>query len=268
MSESSKNGARSTKTCDEQNWPTLSVVNDDTTSGAFGPPARRAWLILSSVIALTTSTWMLGYSASKSLTVASIAAISLGALQPCQNVIVVSAFGSSFAPPLVLPVHAVATNANTARAEVPTAFRWSRDMVLISCVASASGPADRLCGLNGVEDFVPGGRQRHAEATLQDWSVRYAGQLDRRPRHRQVGQLGAHEVEQPVTAGLEHTSAEHHELRIDHRHDRGQSERDAVSEGVEQLVPRAGSRERSGDGRLGRARAKAEPTGQLEHLGS
>src|SRR3954470_9155011 len=101
------NGVRSMKACDVQNSPTLSVVNDDTTSGAFGPPARRAWLILSSVLLPTTLTWMLGLSFSKASTVAWMAATSLSALHPCQNVIVVSASGLSWLPPPESPVHAV-----------------------------------------------------------------------------------------------------------------------------------------------------------------
>ena len=46
----SRNGFRSANTFDEQNVPTLSVVNDETTSGEFGPPARSACLILSSAM--------------------------------------------------------------------------------------------------------------------------------------------------------------------------------------------------------------------------
>ena len=48
-----------------QNSPTLSVVNDETTSGALEPPARRAWLILSSVMLPTALTCTLGYFFSK-----------------------------------------------------------------------------------------------------------------------------------------------------------------------------------------------------------
>src|SRR5215510_12971834 len=135
MSDFSKNGARSTKTWDAHNTPTLSAVNDDTTSGASEPPARGACLIWSAVMPLVTSTWMFGFLASKSLTAALIAATSLGAVQPGQKLIVVSAFGSSLAPPLELPVHPAASRANTTTAVVPTAFRWSRDMVFLSCVA-------------------------------------------------------------------------------------------------------------------------------------
>ena len=56
-----------------QNSPTLSVVNDETTSGALGPPARSAWLILSSVMLPTALTWMLGCTFSKASMVAWIA---------------------------------------------------------------------------------------------------------------------------------------------------------------------------------------------------
>src|SRR3954466_13909040 len=95
------------KACEVQNSPTLSVVKDDTTSGALGPPARSAWLILSSVMLPTALTWMLGLAFSKASSVAWIPCTSLGALQPCQKVIVTSAFGSSFAPPCDEPKHAV-----------------------------------------------------------------------------------------------------------------------------------------------------------------
>ena len=43
----SRKGLRSTKAPEAQNFPTLSVVKELTTSGAFEPPARSAWLILS-----------------------------------------------------------------------------------------------------------------------------------------------------------------------------------------------------------------------------
>src|SRR3954465_10976079 len=98
MPESSRNELRSTKAPELQNWPTLSVVNDDTTSGALGPPARSAWLILSSVMLPTTLTWILGFASSNASTVAWMAATSLSALQPCQNVMVVSASGLSLGP--------------------------------------------------------------------------------------------------------------------------------------------------------------------------
>src|SRR5262245_7572456 len=267
MSDFSKNGARSTKTWDAQNSPTLSVVKDDTTSGASEPPARRSWLIFSSVMPLVTSTWMFGFLASKSLTAALIAATSLGAVQPCQNLIVVSAFGLSLAPPLELPVHPAASRANTTTAVVPTAFRWSRGMVLISCVASASRAADRLAGLDGVKDFVPDGRQGHAEAALEDRSVGDAGQLDRRPGDGQLGQLRAHQVEQSVAARLEHAAGEHDQIRIEHRDDGGEAECDPMGECGQQLVPRARGRQSARHGQLGRTGSKAAFAGQLEHLG-
>lgn len=65
-----RKGFRSTNAFDEQNFPTLFVVNDETTSGAFEPPARSAWLILSSVMLPTTFTWILGCAFSKASTVA------------------------------------------------------------------------------------------------------------------------------------------------------------------------------------------------------
>src|SRR3954464_1419519 len=108
------NDVRSTKAWEEQNSPTLSVVNDETTSGASEPPARRAWLILSSVMLPTAFTWMLGFCFSKASMVAWIALTSLGALQPCQNVIVTSASGLSCAPPWDEPKHAVKVSASAA----------------------------------------------------------------------------------------------------------------------------------------------------------
>src|SRR3954451_21508320 len=106
-----RNGVRSTKACELQNSPTLSVVNDDTTSGALGPPARRAWLILSSVMFATALTVMFGCFFSNAAMFSWMALTSLGALHPCQNVIVVFAFGSSLAPPPLDPVQAVVPRA-------------------------------------------------------------------------------------------------------------------------------------------------------------
>src|SRR3954453_13341314 len=106
------NGVRSTNACELQNSPTLSVVNDDTTSGAFEPPARRDWLILSSVMPETTFTVMLGFAFSKASTLSWMALISLGAVHPCQKVIVVLALGLSVAPPLE-PVQAVVPRTRT-----------------------------------------------------------------------------------------------------------------------------------------------------------
>src|SRR3954454_2069201 len=108
MPDCLRNGVRSTKACELQNSPTLSVVNDDTTSGAFGPPARSAWLILSSVMLATALTVMLGCFCSNAAMLSWIAFTSLGALQQSQRVIVFLALGSSPAtPPLVLVQAAV-----------------------------------------------------------------------------------------------------------------------------------------------------------------
>ncbi len=111
----SRNGFRSENTFDAQNVPTLSVVNDDTTSGAFGPPARSACLILSSLMLPTAFTWMFGCFASNALMFALIAATSLGALQPCQKVMVTSLAASSLAwGAFDVPVQAVARSAMAA----------------------------------------------------------------------------------------------------------------------------------------------------------
>ena len=115
-------GVRSAKAPEVQNCPTLSVVNDETTSGAEEPPARSAWLILSSVMLPTTFTWMFGLASSKASIVCWIAATSLSALQPCQNVIVTSASGSSLVPPSEEPVQAV-TASGSASATVAAARR-------------------------------------------------------------------------------------------------------------------------------------------------
>lgn len=91
----SMKGFRSRNAPDEQNLPMFEVVNDDTTSGPFEPPARSAWLSLSSLMFPTTFTVMFGCSFSNRSTFAWIAFTSPGALQPCQKVIVVLASGSS-----------------------------------------------------------------------------------------------------------------------------------------------------------------------------
>ncbi len=114
-----------------QNSPTLSVVNDETTSGAWEPPARRAWLILSSVMLPTALTWMLGCTFSKASMVDWIACTSLGALQPCQNVMVTSAFGLSLAPPCDEPKHAVRASARAAERAPPASRRRRRGLRFI-----------------------------------------------------------------------------------------------------------------------------------------
>src|SRR3954451_20995649 len=138
MPDCLRNGVRSTKACELQNSPTLSVVNDDTTSGAFGPPARRAWLILSSVMLATALTVMLGCTFSKAVMLSWMALTSLGALHPCQKVIVVLALGLSLALPPLDPVQAavprtIATAATTVMRRLfrdpdivaPPMGRWS-----------------------------------------------------------------------------------------------------------------------------------------------
>ena len=128
------NGVRSAKAPELQNWPTLSVVNDETTSGACGPPARSAWLILSSVIPPTTLTCTFGFASSNASIVAWIAATSLSALQPCQKVMVVSASGLSSGPPPESPVHALTASGRLSAAIAATRRRrWDLVMVL-SCL--------------------------------------------------------------------------------------------------------------------------------------
>src|SRR3954469_24018264 len=171
MPDCFRNGVRSTKACELQNSPTLSVVNDDTTSGAFEPPARRAWLILSSVMFATDFTVMLGWTFSKAAMLSWIALISLGALHPCQKVIVVLAFGSSPAPPPLDPVQAVVARTRAAAAiaakrrccgdpdmDAPPRGRWS----VAGRVARAP---------EGVEDVLAGGGERGVQRARQDWGV-------------------------------------------------------------------------------------------------
>src|SRR6476646_4010791 len=127
MPDFSRNGVRSTKACEVQNSPTLSVVNDDTTSGALGPPARSAWLLLSSVMLPTASTVMLGCFFSQAAMLSWIALTSVGALHPCQKVMVVFAFGLSWAPPLLDPVQAAVLRTRTTVAAADARWRWCRD---------------------------------------------------------------------------------------------------------------------------------------------
>src|SRR3954449_2009128 len=126
-----RNGLRSTKAWEVQNSPTLSVVKEDTTSGALGPPALSAWLILSSVMLPTALTVMLGCFFSKAAMFCSMPLTSLGALHPCQKVIVTFALGSSPAPPGVEPVQAVSARADADTATVTVARRRRRVFVVI-----------------------------------------------------------------------------------------------------------------------------------------
>ncbi len=67
------NGSRSAHMPEEQYWPTLLVVKDETTSGASSPPARSAWFIVSSVTLPIAFTVMLGCSFSKRAMLSSMA---------------------------------------------------------------------------------------------------------------------------------------------------------------------------------------------------
>src|SRR5687768_12827461 len=115
-SDFSMKGFRSRKAPDEQNFPMLEVVKDDTTSGPFEPPARSAWLSLSSLMFPTTLTVMFGCAFSNRSTFSWMAFTSVGALQPCQKVMVVLASGLSVAPDEDCPVQAVARRAREAEA--------------------------------------------------------------------------------------------------------------------------------------------------------
>lgn len=86
---------------DEQYCPTLLVVKDVTTSGASPPPARSAWLIVSSLTLPVETTSMFGWSFSKRAMFSSIASTSPGADQPCQNFSVTGFVGSSVLLPLL-----------------------------------------------------------------------------------------------------------------------------------------------------------------------
>src|SRR4051794_2795021 len=126
------NGFRSTKAPELQNCPTLLVVNDETTPGAEEPPARSAWLILSSVMLPTALTWMLGLSFSKASMVFWMAATSLSALQPCQNVMVTSALGLSLLPPVEEPVQALTASGRARAALAATRRRRVVDFMVLS----------------------------------------------------------------------------------------------------------------------------------------
>src|SRR5882757_4949553 len=130
MSDDFRKGARSAKAPEEQNWPTLSVVNEETTSGALSPPVRSAWLILSSVMLPCTLMWMLGCAFSNRATLSLIAFSSLGADQPCQKLIVTSLLASSVAPEELWPVHALASRDSAAVAATAAAAFVRRDTAL------------------------------------------------------------------------------------------------------------------------------------------
>src|SRR6476620_3949457 len=204
MPDLSRNGARSTKACEVQNSPTLSVVNDDTTSGALGPPARSAWLILSSVMLPTASTVMLGCFVPKAAMLSWIALTSVGALQPCQKVIVVLAFGLSWAPPPLDPVQAAVLRTRATAAAAAARWRWCRDADMGTPPVGRRSGGDREGGrgLQGVEDVLPGGRERDVQRAGQDRFVGYGGELDGRTGNRQVGQLDTHDVGEPESHPL------------------------------------------------------------------
>ncbi len=132
-----RNGFRSAQTLAEQNLPTLSVVNEETTSGASSPPARRACSLFSSSIFGTIFTWMFGCAFWKAATLSSMALVSLSWFQPCQKVMVTSlpAAESSWPPEELVPVQAVASRARTA---LPVTAASRRDDLRTECISESS----------------------------------------------------------------------------------------------------------------------------------
>ncbi|GGQ99284.1 hypothetical protein GCM10010195_63940 [Kitasatospora griseola] len=138
-------GPRSANTCEEQNLPTLSVLNEDTTSGASGPPARSACSLFSSEMFSRTLTWMFGCSFSKAATLSLIAFISESWFQPCQKVIVTScpAAEPSSAPSELVPVQAEARTAvQSAAASAASGRRTSGELRVVSTDGTPDGGTD------------------------------------------------------------------------------------------------------------------------------
>src|SRR6476659_9349742 len=268
MPDFCKNGVRSTKACEVQNSPTLSVVNDDTTSGALGPPARSAWLILSSVMLPTASTVMLGCFFSKAATLSWMALTSFGALQPCQKVMVVLAFGLSWAPPPLDPVQAAVLRTRATTAAAAARWRWCRDADMGAPPVGRRSGGDREGGrgLQGVEDVLPGGGQRRVQRAGQDRVLGYGGELDAGTGNRQVGQLGPHDVGEPLPAGPQDAAGQHDEGGVQDGDHRGEPEGHPFAELLKEPVAGARCRQRLGDHGLRRAAAQAQRPGQRQDL--
>src|SRR4051794_18869184 len=262
------NGVRSTKACEVQNSPTLSVVNDDTTSGALGPPARNAWLILSSVMLPTAFTVMLGCFFSKAAMLSEMALTSFGALHPCQKVMVVLAFGLSLAPPPLDPVQAAVLRTRATAAAAAARWRWCRDADMRAPPAGRRSGGDREGGRGrqGVEDVLSGGGERRVQRAGQDRVVGYGGELDARSRDRQVGQLDTHDLGEPLAAGAQDAAGQHDEGRVQDGDHRGEPESHPLAELLEEPVAGTRCRERLGDGGLRRTGAQAHRPCQCQDL--
>ena len=78
------------------------------------------------------------------------------------------------------------------------------------------------------------------QPTGQHGVVWYGGELDRRTSNGQVGQLGTHDVRQPFAACAQDPAGEDDERRIEDGDQRGEPERDALTELLQKPV--AGSR--------------------------
>src|SRR3954454_8792576 len=256
------------KACEVQNSPTLSVVKDDTTSGAFGPPARSAWLILSSVMLPTALTVMFGCFFSKAAMLSLMAFTSLGALHPCQNVMVVLAFGSSLAPPPLDPVQAAVVRARATVAAAAARWRWclDADMGLLLRRRRSRGGRQGGRGVQSVEDVLPGGGERRVQRAGQHGVVWYGGELDRRSGNGQVGQFGAHDVRKPFASCAQDPTGEHDEGRIEDGDQRGESECDPFTELLKEPVPGTRRGQCPSDRCLRRTGAQPERPCQGEHL--
>ncbi len=205
------NGFRSANAPDEQNLPTLEVVNDETTSGPFEPPARSAWFSLSSLMLPETFTVMFGWAFSNRSMFASTAFTSEGALQPCQKLIVVFAFGSSEAPASDWPVHAVASTdiAATATAvvvrrlvrmtELPGRGRDFRRQDRGGAGWNGGGRNGRGSA-RGVEHLVAGVGERPFQGAAQDGGAVDLADHQAGPGGGEFGQFGLDQRAQGLSA--------------------------------------------------------------------
>src|SRR5262245_29367040 len=120
-----------------QKRPTLSVVNDETTSGPL--PPRMPCRILASATVGTALTVMLGWSLLEARLLSAMALTSLGWLQPCQKVIVTFSSGAETAAVGVVDGVAPVQAASTAEAPAMTATVMTRIGVVLRMILISSG---------------------------------------------------------------------------------------------------------------------------------
>ena len=191
----------------------------------------------------TALTWMFGLAFSNASMVAWIAATSLSALQPCQNVIVTSASGLSFAPPFDEPMQAVRASASAA------VSGGAGDAATHESVSDHGALLVTGRALPGLARCRTVSKTSSRAAARAVWRAPASTGRSRTPASSRRGRVSGERAElvgdraaEPLAAGGEHAAGEHDQGRVDDGDQAAMPSANRCAERREQLVAGAGRR--------------------------